>query len=645
VSSADVLLNIATAARLFHATDGTGFADLIIDGHRETWPLRSKRFQTWLCQHYYERTWDAPSPGALNAALNVLEAQAQFDGPQRKVSVRLAEQDGLIYLDLADEFWRCVEIGANGWRIAEDPPVRFRRSAGMQPLPLPARGGSIEALAPFVNVPSDNDFVLVVAWLLGALRAGGPYPILAIAGEQGSAKTVLSKLLRALIDPSMAPVRALPRDERELFIAANNSHVLAFDNLSGLPPWLSDTFCRLTSGGAFSTRRLFTDQDEILFAAARPIILNGIEDIITRPDLADRAILLTLAPIAERQRRPENMLWRKFDLARPYILGALLDAAVHGLSMLPQARLHPLPRMADFALWATACESAFRPAVTFEAAYSNNRRDAIENIIDADPVATCVCEIMAEQAQWTGSASDFLQLGTNRAGWPKGPRALAGRLRRAQTFLRTLGIEIVFNREGRLGTRTITITAIGESRSHNNVSTVSIVSRVSDHGHRAEGSHDVGIEFTSSPDAPGTGRRRARRPRNKGLVGLVTDISIESDELGRPDGVPHPSPGGGRGHPVHHRPAARAGHHRSPAPPKGERLGHPLLGRVRRAAPGGAEVDLGSDLRFTALTVVPSVNQDDRLQSNTGSQADTSFTKFRFPALASPIRWIAFISL
>ena len=218
MSSTDVLLNVATAARLFHASDGTGFADLTIDGHRETWPLRSKRFQAWLRQQYYERTWDAPSPAALNAVLNVLEAQAQFDGPQRKVSVRLAEQDGLIYLDLADEFWRCVEIGANGWRIAEDPPVRFRRSAGMQPLPLPVRGGSIESLAPFLNLASENDFVLVVAWLLGALRAGGPYPVLAIAGEQGSAKTVLSKLLRGLIDPSVAPVRALPRDERELFI-------------------------------------------------------------------------------------------------------------------------------------------------------------------------------------------------------------------------------------------------------------------------------------------------------------------------------------------------------------------------------------------------------------------------------------------
>jgi len=173
---------------------------------------------------------------------------------------------------------------------------------------------------------------------------------------------------------------------------------------------------------------------------------------------------VTLAPIAERQRRPEHTLWQEFELARPRILGALLDAAAHGLHMLPRVRLNRLPRMADFALWATACESAFRPAGTLEAAYSNNRRDAIENVIDADPVAALVREIMANRAQWTGSASELLQIGTNRSGWPKGPRALAGRLRRAQTFLRTLGIEIVFGRGGRLGTRTIRITALDGNR-------------------------------------------------------------------------------------------------------------------------------------------------------------------------------------
>jgi hypothetical protein len=135
---------------------------------------------------------------------------------------------------------------------------------------------------------------------------------------------------------------------------------------------------------------------------------------------------------------------------------------------------------------ARACESAFRPAGTFEAAYAKNRRDAIENILDIDPVPVLVREIMADRVQWTGTASDLLQLGTNRSGWPKNPRALAGRLRRAQTFLRTLGIEIVFGREGRLGTRTVRITAVADSRCHNTVSTVS---RVSDNGPRANHHH------------------------------------------------------------------------------------------------------------------------------------------------------------
>jgi hypothetical protein len=145
----------------------------------------------------------------------------------------------------------------------------------MLPLPVPERGGSIEALRSFLNIPSRNDLVLIVAWLLAALRSGGLYPLLAISGEQGSAKTVLSKLLKALIDPNAAPVRALSREERELMIAANNGYLLAFDNLSGLPVWLSDALCRLATGGSFAVRQLYTDDEEMLFEAARPILLNG----------------------------------------------------------------------------------------------------------------------------------------------------------------------------------------------------------------------------------------------------------------------------------------------------------------------------------------------------------------------------------
>jgi hypothetical protein len=303
----------------------------------------------------------------ISSELDLLEARAQFDSPERSVPVRVAEDAARIYLDLADEHWRAVEIGPDGWWVNKSPPVRFRRPAGMLPLPVPERRGSIEALKPFLNLSSRNDFVLVVAWLLATLRPGGPYPLLAISGEQGSAKTVLSKMLKALVDPNAAPVRALPREERELMIAANNGYLLAFENLSGLPAWLSDALCRLASGGSFAVRQLYTDDEEVLFQASRPLLVNGIEDVISRADLADRGIFLTLAPIGEQQRRSEAELWREFDLARPRILGALLDAAVRGLQTLPDIRLTRLPRMADFALWATACEPALCPRALLHA--------------------------------------------------------------------------------------------------------------------------------------------------------------------------------------------------------------------------------------------------------------------------------------
>jgi hypothetical protein len=326
-----MLIQIAACDELFHTTAGTAFADVLVDGHRETWPIRSKRFRGLLRRRYYEATGSALSGQAISSELDLLEARAQFDAPERCVHTRIAEHAGYIYLDLADSHWRAVEIGPDGWRVNRFPPVRFRRPAGMLPLPIPEPGGSIEALGSLLNLSSRSDFVLVVAWLLAALRPSGPYPLLAISGEQGSAKTVLSKLLKTLIDPNVAPVRALSREERELMIAANNGYLLAFDNLSALPNWLSDALCRLASGGSFAVRRLYTDDEEVLFQAARPVLLNGIEEVISRPDLGDRAIFLSLTPIRDAQRRPEGELWRQFELVRPQILGALLDAVAQGL--------------------------------------------------------------------------------------------------------------------------------------------------------------------------------------------------------------------------------------------------------------------------------------------------------------------------
>jgi hypothetical protein len=472
-TQADILIGFAQSVALFHAPDGNGYADVEVNGHRETWPIRAKGFRRWLARRFFEETGGAPSSEALHSALNVIEAKAHFDAPERQVHIRVGELHGRLYLDLGDEAWRAVEIDATGWRIVDNPPVRFRRASGMKAIPVPERGGSIEVLRSFLNVQSDADFVLVVAWALACFRSRGPYPVIVLSGEQGSAKSTFSSILRALLDPNSAPLRALPREDRDLFIAASNGHVLAFDNVSGLPAWISDTLCRLSTGGGFAVRQLYSDQDEVLFDAARPLILNGIEDVVTRPDLADRAIVLTLEAIPEVRRRPAEALWQAFEAERPRVLGVLLDAVARGLAELPSTKLERLPRMADFALWATACETALWPSGTFWAAYCGNRDEAVDSVIDADPIAATVRIFMQSRTEWAGTASDLLGALGELAGervakgktWPDSPRALAGRLRRAATFLRKAGIEISFAREGRARTRLIRITTSEPGRS------------------------------------------------------------------------------------------------------------------------------------------------------------------------------------
>src|SRR6476659_8503336 len=104
-----MLRDMTLCEEVFHTADGVAFADFITDGHRETWPIRSKRFRTWVRRCYYQSTGTAAGAAVIGSALDLLEARAQFDAPERTVSIRVAEHAGRVYLDLADENWRAVE--------------------------------------------------------------------------------------------------------------------------------------------------------------------------------------------------------------------------------------------------------------------------------------------------------------------------------------------------------------------------------------------------------------------------------------------------------------------------------------------------------------------------------------------------------
>ena len=462
-------------AELFRTPDRQPCATVVINDHNETYLLRSRAFRNWIGRLFYQRTGKVPPAQVVQAALGVLEGQALYDGVEHPVFTRLAEHDGMIYLDLGDADWTAAAISPTGWQLILNPPVKFRRARGMLALPQPVSGASIEVLRPFVNVSDAAGFIVLVAWIVAALRPRGPYPVLALHGEQGSAKSTTARVLRALVDPNVAALRAAPREPRDLMIAATNSWCVAFDNLSHLPQWLSDALCRLSTGGGFATRELFTDNEEVLFDAMRPVLLNGIEELTTSGDLVDRAIVQELPTIAEEKRRSEDDFWHAFTEAHPQILGALLDAVAGALHDLPNTKIDRLPRMADFALWATAAEGVLNwKSGAFLAAYTANRRAANTVTLEASPVAEAVLRLVAEETSWKGTATDLLETLTNshyasdqitrEKTWPKNAKALSGALRRLAPNLRAAGLEVTFlPRTGRQ--RPIIITNAGNCAS------------------------------------------------------------------------------------------------------------------------------------------------------------------------------------
>ena len=433
---------------MFRTPEGDAYADLIIDGNRQTWPIRSKQFRFEYIRYLnrkFESLADAGAPlavtlgptlkkTAVNAAIDEFEMRAICSRVEREVHVRVASYSGDLYVDLCDPSWHVVRITGGGWTVVQSPPVRFRRTSGMQALPFPEHGTPITALGPFLPNIGEDEFVLVVAFLLMALQPRGPYPIFVAFGEHGVAKTQFIRILRRLIDPNRVESAPLPFSGHDLFIAAHNCHAQAFENVSRLSDQMSDFLCRVSTGAGLRTRSLFTNRDETLFAGARPIMLEGITNFVARGDLLDRAIIFALAPLSNR--RPERTLQAEFERQRPGIFGALLDLLATGIRQLPETQLRHPPRMADFATWSVACGLN-----GFEEAYAANRQVSVEVILEHDLLAQALKELVEQQSSWRGTAQELLNI-VGPATKVANPKALSDDLRRLAPMLRCIKIHV-----------------------------------------------------------------------------------------------------------------------------------------------------------------------------------------------------------
>ena len=488
-TQAELLIEVAADATFFHDEHSDPWAVVPVNGHCETLRVRDRSFKRWLVRGMYTATGKTPNAEALSQTLALLEARAVYDGPQRQLAWRIAQQDDAVVYDLADVEWRAIAITARGWALVQRPDM-FRRGSNTATQVLPQPGGLLAQVLDFLPPMSAHAGLLVQVYLVTCLVPDIPHPIPVISGQKGVAKSTFCRVLRRLVDPAQEALLSLPNEPNELALLLARNYLPAFDNLDGIQPWQSDMLCRASTGGGISKRKLYTDDEELVLSFRRCVVLNGIQPGVTRPDLLDRTIPLHLEPMASRQRKEEREFWEAFEAARPRLVGAMFDALSQAMRRYPTVRLPALPRMADFCRWGYAVAEALGfGGAAFLRAYMEcigaQNMVAIEN----HPVAAAVIALLGGMDAiaaktdgyefLSGTAAELLttleetatahRIDTKAKSWPKAAHILMRRLNEVKSNLLDIGVQ--FESESNGTTRQVTFRKYTE----NSVSSVSSV--------------------------------------------------------------------------------------------------------------------------------------------------------------------------
>ncbi|WP_260859928.1 ATP-binding protein [Streptomyces cupreus] len=442
--------------RFVMSPDGRPYA-VAIEGPNIALPLRNKGgLRQRLARQFADAyPGEVASQSALADAMTVLEGIAEDDDPE-PVHLRVGRDPaGAIVIDLGSADGRAVVVTATGWNVVDRAPVLFRRSGAMAPMPAPVLDGDgLAKLHALLNMDQPS-FHQLVAWLVAAWIPDIPHPALVCKGEQGTGKSKAAQMFINLIDPSPAAKRSQPRDEKAWSRQAFSSWALCLDNVSTIPPWLSDTLCKAVTGDGVVDRALYTDDDVVVLTFKRVLAMTTIDAGALAGDLAERVLLLDLQLIDSGHRRSEEELDATFEAVRPAVLGALFDVLACVLAVLPGVRLESMPRMADFARVLAAVDQTqgWNTLSDYLATSENVASDALEG----DLFAMAIAHLVEQAGTWQGTAGQLLEAlpapPVRPKNWPVDPTRAGGRVKRLAPLLRSIGIMVDDTQRSRDRTR------------------------------------------------------------------------------------------------------------------------------------------------------------------------------------------------
>jgi energy-coupling factor transporter ATP-binding protein EcfA2 len=427
-----------------HHVDQEPYGTLIDGKRRETRPVESRGFTRYLRRLFHNQHDEVLHGEPLTAARVYCDMRA-VEGGVRVAHVRVARaQNGDVLVDVGSDEWDCFRIAPKRWRRVRSHPVAFTRGATMSSFSNPITGRPLVELLVDEFGYDRRSALLVSAWVIGAYSLG-PYLVLILLGEQGCGKTTLARILRALTDPSTIPTAGPPKESRDVVVAAINRWVIAYDNLTSIPGWLSDELARIATGSGVSQRALYTNVDEVAVTYRRPVLLTGITSPATAPDLLDRALVVTLPTIAEAARQKEEDIERKLNALGGEMAGAVLGAvstALRNASTTEEARW---ARMVDATTFALAAADALgTDRAELERALRENVAARDQIVIEENALTEAVVKLMAKSPSWSGTSSELLAAliaeGANPNLLPKAPNAVSHEMNRAAPVLRRLGI-------------------------------------------------------------------------------------------------------------------------------------------------------------------------------------------------------------